>query len=305
MRSPRSLPLAKPGPLAIAAVTAAALGLGACSGDDGGGEGESSASESGTTGEDPTTDTGTDTGGGEGSNLVEIPGATYMMGCGEGDTDCDSDNPGHDVTVSAFYIERTEVSVADYQACVDAGACSPAGTDPDCNYGVAGREDHPINCVSWEHATDYCTFMGRRLPTEAEWELAAAGPDSRTYPWGTAEASCDHAHMFQMVMDGGDYGCLTGETSPVVAYEDAASVNGVLQLAGNVDEWVADWYAADYYESGENSDPSGPADGTQRVNRGGDMYDASPLNLRVFERRKADPLTMQPERGFRCASDTP
>jgi sulfatase modifying factor 1 len=272
-----------------------------CTGDDG----TASTSETSTGSEEESTDPGTttesETGDEPDPNLIEIPGATFMMGCGADDTDCDPDNPEHEVTVSTFMIERTEVTVAAYNACVDAGACEGTIDAADCNWLVMGRDEHPINCVTWQQAVDYCTFMGRRLPTEAEWELAAAGPNNFTFPWGSAEASCTFAHMFQMSGDTGGYGCLTNVTSLVENYEDGASVAGVLQLAGNVDEWVADWYAADYYESGETMDPQGPADGTAKVNRGGDMYDASPLNLRVFERRQTPPDQALPERGFRCA----
>jgi formylglycine-generating enzyme required for sulfatase activity len=281
----------------------------ACGGDDATGETDASTgTDSADTATDTSTDneTETDTGGEPESNLVEVAGATFFMGCGGDDTDCNfSDNPGHDVSVSTFYIERTEVSVAAYQACVDGGGCSAAASDPDCNFGDVTLGAHAINCVTWQQAADYCGWVSRRLPSEAEWELAAAGPDSRPFPWGSGPASCALAHMFSSAGDTGDYGCMTGMTSPVDAYENGASVFGALQMAGNVDEWVADWYDADYYNAGENSDPQGPSDGTQKVNRGGDLYDASGLNLRVFKRGKANPDAAAPEHGFRCASDTP
>lgn len=281
----------------------------ACGGDDGSAETDATATDtSDSTTQTQTgteTETETDTGGEGDPNLLEVAGGSFEMGCGAGDTDCnDPDNPGHDVSVSSFYIERTEVSVADYRACVDAGGCSAAATDLDCNYGDPALDNHPINCVTWQQAADYCGWMGRRLPTEAEWEFAAAGVDSRPFPWGSGEASCALAHMFSTVGEMGDYGCMTGKTSPVEAYENGASLVGALQMAGNVDEWVADWYAVDYYDAGENSDPQGPSDGTQKVNRGGDLFDASALNLRVFERRKANPDAVAPEHGLRCAADT-
>ncbi|PRQ10102.1 formylglycine-generating enzyme family protein [Enhygromyxa salina] len=278
-----------------------------CGGDDGGAEADSAptdTSDSATqTSED--TQTETDTGDEEDPNLLEVPGASFFMGCGPEDMACDPDNPGRDVTVSGFYIERTEVTVAAYQGCVDAGVCTAAATDIDCNYGNAALGDHPINCVTWQQAVDYCGWIDRRLPTEAEWELAAASPDSRTFPWGSGAATCALAHMISAAGDMGDYGCMTGMTSPVEAYEDGASLIGALQMAGNVDEWVSDWFAADYYTTGETTDPQGPTDGTQKVNRGGDLTDFSDLNLRVFERRKADPDAAQPEHGFRCAADMP
>jgi iron(II)-dependent oxidoreductase len=272
----------------------------ACTGDDG------SASTSETTDATETSsESGSETETGDGDSelgeLVDIAGASFAMGCGASDSSCDQDNPEHQVTVSAFAIEKTEVSVVAYRACVDAGMCTPPAMDIDCNYGVTGRDNHPVNCVTWQQAADYCTFAGRRLPSEAEWELAAASETSRTFPWGEAAATCTFAHMFQMNGDTGGYGCLTNVTANTFDYYDGASVEGVLQLAGNVDEWVNDWYAADYYMSGETTDPQGPASGTEKVNRGGDMYDASALNLRTFERRFASPDAAAPERGFRCA----
>ncbi len=243
----------------------------------------------------------TETGGEPQSDLIEIPGATFMMGCGADDLNCDADNPEHEVTVSTFMIQRTEVWVGAYNACVEAGACVPTIQEADCNWGVPGRNSHPINCVTWQQAADFCEFMGRRLPTEAEWELAAAGPTARTYPWGSEPASCMLAHMVQVSGDSGGYGCATNLTAEVNSYWGGASSEGVLQLAGNVDEWVSDWYAEDYYASGETVDPRGPAEGTAKVVRGGDWYDASPLNLRAFERRQTPPNMALPERGFRCA----
>jgi sulfatase modifying factor 1 len=285
--------------LGAACVLSIAVTVAGCGGDDG------TASTSETSTDESTTETGTatetETGDEPDPNLIEIPGATFMMGCGADDVECDPDSPAHEVTVSSFSIERTEVSVAAYQACVDAGSCTVTAAASDCNLGVTGRDEHPVNCVTWQQAVDYCTFAGRRLPTEAEWELAAAGPDSRTFPWGEGDANCTLAHMFQMSGDTGGYGCLTNVTAAVESYDNGASIDGVLQLAGNVDEWVNDWYADDYYDSGETMDPQGPADGTNKVNRGGDMFDASPLNLRAFERRQTAPDQALPERGFRCA----
>ena len=184
-----------------------------------------------------TSSTESETGDEPGSNMIEIPGATFAMGCGADDAACDPDNPEHQVTVSTFMIERTEVSVTEYRACVTDGMCTAPAMDPDCNYGVDGRDPHPVNCVTWQQAVDYCSYRGRRLPTEAEWELAAAGPDARTFPWGSADATCAFAHMFQSNGNMGGYGCLTNITSPVDNYQDGASINGVLQLAGNVEEW--------------------------------------------------------------------
>jgi sulfatase modifying factor 1 len=285
------------------AVLFSTLAVSACNGDDDGdtaGDSNNTSTET-SAAEDPLeTDTG-ETGDEGDPNLVEIPGGDFEMGCGPSDVPCDLDNPPHQVTISAFSMEATEVTVAAYTECVDAGGCTAPTTAPDCNFGMVTMVQHPINCVTWQQAADYCAWKGRRLPTEAEWEYAATGGADRPYPWGTAAATCAVAHMFEVVNQMGDYGCMTGATAPVGSYPDGVSLFGMLDMAGNVDEWVADWYADDYYEMSPASDPQGPTEGTQRVHRGGDLFDASALNLRVFERWHSDPEIGGPERGFRCA----
>ena len=297
-RSCDRLRMLVPRPLRFAALLST-LAFSACGGDDGGATG-SDESETGSDEEAESPETG-ETGDEPDPNLIEIPGGTFEMGCGAGDVSCDTDNVPHEVTISGFSMEATEVTVAAYTECVEAGDCSEPTSSPDCNYGVITMVDHPINCVTWQQAADYCAWKGRRLPTEAEWEYAATGGADRPYPWGTADASCDVAHMYQAVMEMGDYGCMTGTTAAVGSYPNGASPFGLLDMAGNVEEWVADWYAEDYYGTSPASDPQGPAEGTLKVHRGGDLYDASTLNLRVFERWKSEPTLAGAERGFRCA----
>jgi formylglycine-generating enzyme len=296
MRPPRSTPL-----LGTTLLLGNALvwTLTACTGDDGDKSGDDS-TESGSTEESgDETETG-ETGEEPDANFVEIPGGTFEMGC-SAHTPCKADNPAHSVTLSSFSMEVTEVSAGAYQDCVDAGACTPADTATGCNYGLITTTNHPINCVTWQQAVDYCAWLGRRLPTEAEWEYAASGGNEWPFPWGTADADCTRAHMYEVEGEMGDYGCKTGTTAPVDSYPNSASPFGMLNMAGNVEEWVADWYAADYYQTGPSQDPPGPEAGTQKVHRGGDFYDASPINLRVFERWRTDPNWHGPERGFRCA----
>jgi formylglycine-generating enzyme len=278
----------------------------ACGGDDGSATGNdtSNSSETEASTDDPSTEDETeDTGEEPDPGLLEIPGGTFEMGCRPSYPACDPDNPLHQVTVSAFWMEATEVTVLDYRACVEAGSCPEPDSFEGCNYGLIPMGYHPINCVSWDAAADYCAWKGRRLPTEAEWEYVASGGVDRPYPWGTAEANCSLAHMFEVVNMMGDYGCMTGMTAEVGSYPQGASPFGALDMAGNVEEWVADWYAADYYTVSPTSDPQGPADGTQKVVRGGDLFDAAADNLRVFERGRVSPVQSSSERGFRCAAD--
>jgi formylglycine-generating enzyme required for sulfatase activity len=165
--------------------------------------------------------------------------------------------PEHVTYVDTYCLDRTEVTVASYQRCVEAGWCeqtpapSPAGS---CNAGAA-RAEHPMNCVAWAEALVFCSWRGMRLPTEAEWELAAAGRGS-DLPWGSDPPES------RAVLGGGAQG-----TQPAGSLPQGASKDGALDLVGNVAEWVADFYGP--YSDGQAVNPVGPDTGPQRVVRGG------------------------------------
>lgn len=228
--------------------------------------------------------------GGE-DEFVSIPETTFTMGCDDvGDADgCPSDaSPAHEVTVSAFSIARTEVTQAAYAICVDAGECEqPSNFDPDED------PDEPVTYVLWQDAVDYCSFTDARLPTEAEWELAARGDDSATYPWGEEVPSCARAHYDAC-----------SPSSLIDAGEPAGDVSafGVRGMAGNAAEWVQDWYDPDYYDGSPDVDPPGPASGTLRVLRGG-SFDEGSSSLRAWNRTDEPPFEEDIEFGFRCARD--
>lgn len=198
----------------------------------------------------------------DGMTLVYVPAGEFEMGS-EAEGSGIDERPAHEVYLDAFWIDETEVTNDQYRLCVEAGAC---GTpfDPiyydDENYGA-----HPVVYVDWYNADDYCSWAGRRLPTEAEWEKAARGNDGRTYPWGEG-LDCSKANH---------WGCTDPEsTTPVGQFSSGASPYGVLDMAGNVWEWVADWYNKDYYSLLIDRNPKGPetddaGSGEDKVLRGG------------------------------------
>lgn len=218
-------------------------------------------------------------------------------------------SPYHELMLSGYYIDKNEVTVSAYGACVNAGVCKPPSTvsldGETCNWTVNGKEDHPVNCVNWNQAVTYCEWAGKRLPTEAEWEKAARGTDGRKYPWGNEDATCDYA-----VMNYGGYGCGTESTWAACSKSPVGdSPYGLCDMAGNVWEWVSDWYGADYYSSSPSSDPIGAESGSERVIRGGSFYSSADFfddTLRASLREALDPnVDDRGTLGMRCARDAP
>lgn len=236
--------------------------------------------------------------------MVRVPAGRFWMGSPDGIGDRD-EHPMHEVTLSAYCIDRTEVTVKAYLACVTDKGCPPAlFSEASEDYGPDDlrrrsqfcnrddRPDHPINCVDWNQAVAYCQWVGGRLPTEAEWEYAARGSDGRTYPWGNDAPSPQHLNIYGTT-DGYD------TTSPVGSFPDGASPFGVLDMGGNVWEWTADWRGP--YPDAPVTDPRGPMDGTRRALRGGGWMNLSPDAERAAFRNWGEPIVRVNTLGFRCA----
>jgi formylglycine-generating enzyme required for sulfatase activity len=232
--------------------------------------------------------------GAGGADMVEVGAGPFWMGCGSDDKRCAPDEePALSVTLAAFSIDRTEVSVTAYKACVDAGACkAPRSSGERDNWDAAGRELHPVNAVTWLQANAYCKWAGKRLPTEAEWEKAArGGSDQRTYPWNTPTADCATLHR---------KGCNDDQLSLSVEGKPTdVSPYGALNMSGNVREWVADWYAPEH-DSAATSDPKGPASGEKRVIKGSSFFKDAKA-ARISARGMAGEKVANFDVGFRCA----
>jgi formylglycine-generating enzyme required for sulfatase activity len=224
--------------------------------------------------------------------MVYVPPGTFWMGCSVSHSE--NECPSHEVYLDGFYIDTTEVTAGAYKACVDTGSCAYEGstTDETRTYNN-GKDDHPINHVSYSDAQTYCEWLGKRLPTEAEWEKAAGGTDGRKYPWGNEEPTCDLAWFSN---------CL-GDTQSVGSLSAGASPYGAMDMAGNVYEWTVDWYSSDYYEQTPAEgwvNPEGPVSGNSRVLRGGSFYGTA-NGLRVSNRVNRYPDNRHFRNGFRCA----
>jgi formylglycine-generating enzyme required for sulfatase activity len=206
--------------------------------------------------------------------------------------------PQHTVYLDDYWIDQTEVTNAMYAGCVAAGVCEAPLPDDDeftaeLFYDRPGYEDFPIVNVNWFHAQAYCEWAGRRLPTEAEWEKAARGTDGRTYPWGE-EADCLRANYED---------CAINSLTRTGRYPKGASPYGALDMAGNVTEWVADWYSESYYDRSDYENPQGPADGKARVIRDG-HWSTWHYSMRTTRRTKLSPNVTRFNynyTGFRCA----
>ncbi|WP_437943102.1 bifunctional serine/threonine-protein kinase/formylglycine-generating enzyme family protein [Sorangium sp. So ce281] len=242
-------------------------------------------------------------------DMVRLPAGRFTMGSAKGGK---SERPPHEVTLTrAFDVDRTEVTVAAYQRCVEAGRCTPSGlhgpraTDADveqrgalCTAADPAKSQHPISCVDQAQAAAYCAFAGKRLPTEAEWEYAARGADGREYPWGNEPPGCAHA----VVSRPPGQGC-SGRgrgTQEVGSAKAGASPSGALDMAGNVWEWVADGWDPGVYARGAQTDPQVPATGSRGVLRGG-SWDFSASTAKATFRLAYDREAGDVSTGFRCA----
>jgi hypothetical protein len=221
--------------------------------------------------------------------MFNVPAGEFLMGLD--DSPFAPERPQHLVFLDDFWIDRNEVSNAQYRLCVEAGACTEPRTWGDANFNT---DDQP-SLVPWESAEKYCLWAGGRLPTEAEWEKAARGTDGRIWPWGN-EFEANRANLAK---DSDGYGF----TAPIGSFPGDASPYGLLDVAGNAAEWVADWYDAEYYTHSPAQNPTGPAGGDKKVQRG-TIANAGggPEKCRCVARYAADPNW---DFGFRCAATAP
>jgi formylglycine-generating enzyme required for sulfatase activity len=263
------------------------------------------------------------------TGMVKIPRGQFYQGS-EAPSALANEKPEFHVKLDAYCIDITEVTQHDYLACSDTGRCKRPSAEvhwpditqhqietysPLCNVNDRSRGEHPVNCVDWSMAHRYCAARGARLPTEAEWEYAARGPDGRVYPWGDEDPTPRHlnacgnecvawgkAHdeALPALFDGTD-GFAT--TAPVGHFPAGRSRFGLMDVVGNVWEWVADWSAP--YAPDEKVNPTGPSRGERRVIRGGGWNGSFKSWLRPSFRYAQDPSALSHGIGFRCAASLP
>jgi formylglycine-generating enzyme required for sulfatase activity len=224
----------------------------------------------------------------DGTTLVAVPAGEFLMGA-QG-----ADNPEHTVTLGDYWIYATKVTNRQYALCETLGECTAPNSNDNPNYQDTARANDPVVGVTYDQAVAYCSFVQGRLPTEAEWEKAARNPDGGLYPWGDEDPSCDLANFNNCV----------GSTTSVINYQEAISYYGVLDVVGNTFEWVADWYAQDYYTNSPAENPQGPESGTTRSLRSSSF--ASDVDqISVPNRTDEDPQSHRADIGFRCVIEDP
>jgi len=224
----------------------------------------------------------------DGTTLVAVPSGPFKMGHGT------ADNPEHTVTLSDYWIYSTTVTNAQYALCVAQERCAAPDAADNPDYAEFGSRNRPVVGVTYDQATAYCNYMNASLPTEAQWEKAARGPDAPLYPWGSADPSCSLLNFNNCVK----------HTTDVTQYAKGKSYYGALDMEGNVFEWVADWYDPLYYKASPPGDPPGPADGRARVQRGSG-YRSTPIQVVAYARSFASPKTHGRDLGFRCVVSDP
>ena len=246
-------------------------------------------------------------------SMVLIHAGNLNMGCNfpngeyEGMLCQPNNTPYHPLYIDTFYIGVYEVTVGEYFECVEAGGCEvpegPKGPDADvkdCTYGKINSALLPITCVTWYQAVDYCIWRGGRLCTEAEWEKAARGCcDGRYFPWGNELPTVEHAVLMASGADP------EGKNMPysVGSRPSGASPYGIQDMAGNVSEFVSDWFSFDYYTISPFDNPKGPENGEKKVQRGSFGGDIIPEASTTFRRSQGTPTYSWPGTGFRCCAD--
>jgi sulfatase modifying factor 1 len=263
----------------------------------------------------------------DGSVMIYVPGGEFDMGARESDFEghpnpdlefFKAERPLHRVRVSPFYLAQLEVTNAQYVQFYTAFVNTPDSTllHPDhpaeldfqlkhINAQLIRRNEQPVVSVPWFAAVAYCNWAGGRLPTEAEWEYAARGGDGtyRKYPWGNAPPDSDFVWLANYDPPNGADMDGVGFTAPVGSFPDGVSYFGILDMAGNAQEWVQDWYSDEYYSGVDDAvDPAGPADGIYKVRRGG-SYRSAAYGIRTASRAYGRPKHSTALIGFRCARD--
>lgn len=214
--------------------------------------------------------------------MALVPAGSFRMGSTNGPV---NEQPEHPVFVDAFYMDLYEITNGQFAECLNGGVCTRSGSP-------AGGDDHPVVNISWDQAQAYCSWAGKRLPTEAEWEYAAGGPDDRVWPWG---------NEFDAALSAAS----APSTQPVGSYPDGVSPFGIFDMAGNVVEWVADVYVADFFANSSPLNPLATGTASQRVYRGG-SYGNTDGSFYTTSRRYIQSRSFaDTDVGFRCALDAP
>ncbi|GJL69541.1 MAG: hypothetical protein NPIRA06_21760 [Nitrospirales bacterium] len=236
--------------------------------------------------------------GKNGAPMVLVPAGEFTMGSPEGEWVAD-EPPHHVVHLDNFYIDQYEVTVEQYEGFMtQKNRANPEYWDQ-VQLNRDGQK--PVVGINWNDAKAYCEWAGKQLPTEAEWEKAARGTDKRIYPWGDSKPNSSTANF------GKDYGSektYAEKIKVVGSYEQGKSPSGVYDMAGNVWEWVADWYAEDYYQASPKKNPQGPTSGKFKALRGGSWLNP-PSDLRSASRNWSYPSRRSDDLGVRCAQDAP